>query len=228
MKNLLKTLAALGVFFAVAVIGLTVMRNMSRKPSIILSNTECAPPCWAGIQPGQMNSAEVLGILNNLNGVNQESIIPQYDKDDNLIRIFWYFQRPVEDGTGTVFFDDDQVTAISILTQNSLNLVELFGKLGEPEQYWKEVSLGQDRKYLDVVLLYPANGYAANVVLDIDQGARQVEITDTTPVLRVTFFAPDKFQDLMQTRTIIDKAAIARKGSLAPWAGFGMIPIDAE
>lgn len=228
MKNFLKTILALGLFFVIAAIALTVVRSASRRPSLILTDKVCEPPCWNGIQPGDMNSAQVLGILNDMYGVNKDSIIPQYDREDNLVRLFWYFQRPVEDGTGTVHFTDDKVTAITILTQNSLTLAGLFGKLGEPDEYWQEPAQGENRRYLDIVLLYPSKGYAANVVVDIADDPQKMQITEDTPVLRVNYFDPALFEQLMETRILVDTAPIARKGTRLPWTGFGQITYTSD
>jgi len=226
MISFLKTVVGLVLFFVAAAIALTILRNASRQPSTIISDSECNPPCWSGIQPGETDASQVYGILGRLNGVSKDSVMPEYDKDDNLIRIWWYFEHPVEDGTGSVNIENDLVTAINILTVNSLKLADLFGRLGEPEAYWAEIGRGENREYLDVTLLYPTKGCAAEVVIDIEDGAKQVEIRDGTSVFRVTYFAPETYQDLLKTRTLIDKAAIARSGYFAPWSGFGTIPLE--
>ena len=160
MNSFIKTGIGLILFFRQQPSRSTVLRNATRQPSVITSDIVCNPPCWSGIQPGETDAAQVYGILGHLNGVSKELIMPEYDKDDNLIGIYWYFERPVEDGTGSVTIKDDRVTALTILTVNSLKLSDLFQRLGEPEAYWTEIGHGEDREYLDITLLYPTRGYA--------------------------------------------------------------------
>ena len=223
MKDFLKTVAGIVFFIAVAVGVLTILKNYNRKPSVILTSTECSPPCWYGIKPSQTNSSQVYAILDRLEGVNKDSIMGDYDRNDKLTEIYWYFQRPIADGTGSVYLDNDQVTAISILTQNTLNLDVLFEKLGQPEQYWTEIGHGENREYLEVILLNPTKGYLADVIIDIENNANHVEIQGTTPVFRVTYFAPEMFQELLKTRILIDKSFNARTGTFQKWSGFGTI-----
>jgi hypothetical protein len=226
MKNFLKTVAGIMFFIVVAVGVLTFLRNYNRKPSVILTSTECSAPCWYGIKPGQSNSSQVYTILERVDGVNKDSIMGDYDRNDKLTEIYWFFQRPITDGMGSVYLDNDLVTAISILTQNSLKLDDLFGKLGQPEQYWAEIGHGENREYLEVILLNPTKGYLADVVIDIENDANQIEIQGTTPILRVTYFAPEMFQELLETRILIDRPTNARTSAFQTWSGFGIISFE--
>jgi hypothetical protein len=227
MKEYFKVAGGIAFFIALIVGVLTFARNFNRQPSVILTSTECVPPCWHGIQPGQTNSSQVYATLARLDGVNKDSVLGYYDRYDKLIYIYWYFQRPTEDNGGYIYFDKNQVTAIKILTVNSLRLADLFEKLGQPEKYWTEVGVGEDREYLEVALLFPTKGYLADVVIDIKNNANQVEIQDATPVFFVTYFAPDMFQELLETRVLIDTPS-TRMGTFQTWTGFGTIPFERE
>jgi hypothetical protein len=223
MKDFLKVIAGIAFFIATAFGILIFIRNFNRQPSVILTSTECNPPCWNGIHPGQTSSSQVYTILDNLNGVNKDSIMDEFDRDYRLNKIYWFFQRPVEDSIGSVHIDDERVTAITIFTINSLKLADLFDKLGQPDEYWTEIGHGEDREYLEAILLYPTKGYLASVIIDIEGGANQVEIQPETPVFRVTYFAPEMYQELLRTRILIDKPASTRADAFQPWSGFGTI-----
>ena len=226
MKDLLKTAAGIVLVIAIIVGFLTYVRNFDRRPSVVLTNTECNPPCWYGIRPGKTNFSQAFAILDGLEIVNKDTIAGEDDKDGRPTEIFWAFQWPAEDSAGSVFFEDDRATAISILTVNSLKLADLFEEVGQPETYWAEIGYGENREYLDVVLFYPAKGLLADVVIDIPYGADQVEIKPTTPVFRVTYFVPEMFPELLQTRILIDKPLNARTGAFQTWSGFGIIPFE--
>jgi hypothetical protein len=226
MKDFLKTVAGIFLFIIVAVGALTFLRNYNRRPSVILTSTECSPPCWYGIKPGQTHSSQVYAILDQLEGVNRDSVMDDYDRNDKHTEINWFFQRPIADGLGSVYLDNDLVIAISILTQNSLKLDDLFEKLGQPEQYWTEIGHGENVEYLEVILLNPTKGYLAEVIIDIENNANQVEIQGTTPILLVTYFAPEMFQELLETRILIGKSFNARTSTFQKWSGFGTIAFE--
>jgi hypothetical protein len=227
MKDFLKVVAGLVVFFAVAVGALTLMRNITRQPSVILTDIECTPPCWSGIKPGETTSRQVYEILNQLESVDKNSIMGDYGRNgDKLSEIYWFFRRPVEDSGGSIYFDNDRVTAIKILAINSLRLSDLFEKFGQPESYWVEIGRGENREFLKVYLLYPQIGCVATVIIDTEGSTNQVDIQATTPVYRVTYFAPEKYQELLKTRTLIDKPVNARSGSFQTWSDFGTIEFE--
>lgn len=222
MKGFFKVIAGIVLFFALAVGGLTFIRNFNRQPSVILTSEECSPPCWNGIEPGTTKSWEVYAILEQPRSVNKDSIMADYGRNnEELTEIYWFFQRPVEDSAGSIYFEDDRVIAINILTVNSLNLDDLFEKLGQPEKYWTEIGHGENREFVEVTLLYPTNGYLASVIIDIESDVNHVEIQGTTPVFRVTYFAPEMYQELLGTQILIDKPASTRTDAFQPWAGFG-------
>ena len=213
MKNFLLTIAGIVLFIIIAAAAFTLVKNIMSTPSVILTSTECDPPCWYGIRPGQTNSSQVYATLNRLGVVSVDTITEDYTGNDELTRIDWHFQRPAVDGIGSISFDNDQVIVINILTVNSLRLVDLFNRMGQPENYWTEIGYGENREYLEVVLLYPKKGYLAEVVIDIKDGANQVEIKATTPVFRVTYFVPERFQDLWEAGKLMDTSINPHTGT---------------
>ena len=229
MKDLLKTTIALIIFIVASLAALTLARNFNRRPSVLLTSTECSPPCWYNIHPGQTTSSKVYTILDQFTGVNKDTILGEYNHNGELIKIFWFFQWPVEDGMGSVNIDDqDRVTAINISTVNSLQLGDLFDKLGEPETYWTGIGQRDDGvRYLTIVLLSPSKGYAAEVVIETKAGVNQVEIKTSTPVFRVTYFSPEMYRELLETKIIIDQSP-SRRPPLQKWSGFGAIPFKQE
>lgn len=226
MKSFFK--AAGGILLAVAAILLilTAIRNINRRPSMVLTSETCKAPCWYGIQPGVTDSWTAFETLSQIEGINVNSIMGEYDRDDQITSYYWYFQRPAEDSAGSVTFANDLVTAISILTVDSLNLGDFLDKFGEPEKYWAQIGRGENRDYLTVMLFHPENGYAVEVVIDFEAGAKQVEIKESTPVMRVTFFDPEKYQQLLQTTLLIEQPFAARTGSFVEWKGYGFIDIE--
>jgi hypothetical protein len=225
MKEYFKVTAALIVFILGSLGLLTFTRNFNKRPSVILTSTQCSPPCWSGITPGQSTTSHVYAVLDNIRDVDKDTILGEYNHSEELIKVFWFFQRPAEDQMGSVNIENDRVTAINISTVNSLTLGELFGNVGEPDQYWMGVGQREDgEQFLDIVLLAPSKGYAAELVRDIKAGSDRVEIKASTPVFRVTYFSPDMYKELLKTRILIDKPP-SRRAPSRQWSGYGSIPV---
>lgn len=226
MKSFLKTVAGILAVVAIIVLVLTALRNINRRSSMVLTSEECNAPCWYGIQPGVTDSWTAFEILNQIEGVNGNSITGEYDRDEHILSYYWYFKRPAEDSAGSVYFSNDRVTAISLLTVGSLQLDDFFEKFGEPENFWTLTGHGENRDYVSVTLFYPEKGYVVEVVIDYESDMTQVEIKGSTPVMRVTFFNPEKYQELLQTQLLIDQPLAARTGSFAQWTGYGLIDLE--
>lgn len=224
-KTFFITLAALIAFVVLAVLALQGFTDLLENPSTVISGAKCEPPCWRGITPGQEDPYHIFEMLSGMNDVNMNSIAFQSDKDDQIESIYWAFQRPAPDGTGTVYFAEERVTAISILTINALNLGELFERLGEPDHYWAEVGQREYNEYLRVYLFFP-QGCVADVLIDFESGDEQVTLKQSTPVFRVTYYDPARYDSLLETRILIEKVPNARTGRLTPWPGYGAIPIE--
>lgn len=228
MKNFFYSLAGILGIIGLIMLGLYALRNFNRRPSMVLTSDVCDAPCWYGIDPGQTSTIEALDLLSQMNEIDQYSLSEESDHNDTVTSYYWYFQMPAEDSAGSVYFTNDQVTAVSILTVDSLKLGEFFEKFGEPDEYWTEIGTGENREFLRVTLFYPTNGYVVNLIIDIEGDVKQVEIKESDQVFQVTFFEPALLQDLLKTRILIDKPLLARTGSFIPWTGVGTININNE
>jgi hypothetical protein len=228
MKEYFKVTAALMLFTLGAIGFLTFVRNFDKQPSLILTSPECAAPCWYGITPGQSTTLQVYSALDRIEGVDKDRIFESYTAAGKPFRITWYFKKLVEDGMGSVRIQNDRVTALSIMTVNSLKTADLFDKLGEPEEYWTEIGQRDNgEQFLDIMLLAPSKGYVAELVVDIKPGSDQVEIKAGTPVFRVTYFSPGMYQDIPETSILIDKQSSGR-ATLQEWTGYGLILVHRE
>ena len=206
MKRFLFVVVCLLLFIGVAYGVLATLADLSRPPSSILTSTECAPPCWHGIRPGETTSWGMLDFLLGQDWVNGGSI-RESTKGNETTRIAWKFQRPAGDTAGYAYFQDGRVTAISINTIGSLNVHELFEVLGDPKTM---VALSREtstRHWIELNLIYPDEGFLVEVDIDLqtDPQQNQVEITEETPVHRVVFFEPSMYDDLLEERVLIDE-----------------------
>jgi hypothetical protein len=225
MKRLVLVCGGVVLFLATAVGIVTAWLHLTRDPSTVLTNP-CDPPCWYGIQPGETASVRVLSILMELpwvSGIRERT--RNFPVSDELIHLEWKFMRPAPDTYGYAYFDDDICTAISILTYGSLTIADAFDRFGEPELMWMHIERVETREWIEVTLLYPADG----IVVEVDVGlpaegaVSHVEILGKSPVSRVAYFDPKRFQDLLDTEILINEAPRTRPGDLMPWPGLGVI-----
>jgi hypothetical protein len=225
MKRLVLVYGGILLFLAVAVGFVTAWLHLTREPSTVLTNP-CDPPCWYGIQPGEMTSVRVLSILMDLPWVGSISErMRGYPRRDELFHLRWPYRRPAPDTYGYAYFDDDICTSISILTHGSLTIADAFGKFGEPELMWMHTEKAGTREWVEVTLLYSSDGIVVEVDIDLpaEGASNYVEIREKTPVWRVTYFDPGRFQGLLETEILINERPRNRLVDLMPWPGLGAI-----
>jgi hypothetical protein len=228
MKRVVLVYGGILLILAVAVGMVTAWLHLTRDPSTVLTSP-CDPPCWYGIQPGETTSMGVLSILMELpwaSGIRERT----RGYSDELIHLEWRFSRPAPDSYAYAYFDDDICTAISILTYGSLTIADAFGSFGEPERMWVHSEEVQTREWIEVTLFYSSDGIVVEVDVDVpaEDAGDYVEILGKSPVARVTYFDPSRFQDLLDTEILINEPSRPELGSLFPWPGLGAIPYERD
>lgn len=221
MKFFLKSILGISFFVLLLLGGLYLLRNLNRQPSVVLTDISCQPPCWQTIQPGVTTGDEVYAILSELKGVTglQENLT----LGGALRSLSWLFNRPVEDTGGEIYFQDDRVALISILTVNSLRLSDLTTWLGPPEQYWTAIGRGENREYVMVGLLAPSRGYQVELVINLQNQADFVQIKDSSRVFKVTYFDPANLSELLDKNDLIPKPAVQDVHNLPAYTGPGRL-----
>jgi hypothetical protein len=114
---------------------------------------------------------------------------------------------------------------VSILTYGSLTIADAFGRFGEPELMWMHTEKAGGHEWVEVTLLYNSVGIVVEVDFDLpaEGASNYVEIRERTPVWRVTYFDPDRFQGLLDSEILINERPRNRPGDLVPWPGLGAI-----
>jgi hypothetical protein len=228
MKRLVLVYGGILLFLALAVGFVTAWLHLTRDPSTVLTSP-CDPPCWYGIQPGEMTSVRVLSILMDLPWVvSIRERMHRYPRNNELVHLEWRFWRPAPDTYGYAYFDDDICTSISILTHGSLTISDAFGRFGEPELMWMHTEKAGTREWVEVTLLYSSDGIVVEVDVDLPtEGANNsVEMREETPVWRVTYFDPGRLHDLLDTEILINERPQSRLGDLMSWPGLGVIQYE--
>jgi hypothetical protein len=232
MKRVLSVAVGVLLFIGIMVGIITVLANIRRfPPSTVITSTECDPPCWYGIWPGETTPQEAIGILVNLDlisDIGRWPHEPNFKRETpELSRITWTFirNRTVGDIEGCAYIQDDRVIAISLSTLGALTISDAFERLGEPELVLTRVHKSDYREWVRVILIYPADGYQVEVDVNLSVAAQdnQVEIAADTPVYRVQYFDPSQYEYLIGWRILIDGLGIAALDNARSWQGLGRI-----
>jgi hypothetical protein len=228
---------AVGVLlFIVIMVGIiTVLAKLrSWPPSTVITSTECDPPCWYGIRPGETTPQEAIGILVNLElvfSINGWPREPMFKRETpELSRITWTFSRTeaVGDIEGYAYLHDDRVIAISLITLGSLTISDAFERLREPELVLTRAHKSDTREWVRVILIYPTDGYQVEADINLSVAAQdnQVEIAADTPVYRVIYFDPSHYEYLIHMKILIDGLGKTALDHARPWEGFGRITYE--
>lgn len=198
------------------------LASCSSKPSTIITDTSCLPPCWQGITPGLSTVQEVLSILPNVPGVDPKSIVDAstviYDTS-----IYCLFERNARDIGGRIYFKNNVVAAIDIAPKDkALTFRDAVDKLGSPENVLAVYSKGE-REWLSIFIIYQSKGFALlDNIVPFHKG-EHAEIKASRPVVAVYYFDPVLFDELMTNSIIANwESNIIQKG-MQPWTGFGEI-----
>jgi len=237
MKRFVYVAAGVLLFIGIMVGFIAVLSNMRpRALSTVITSTECDPPCWYGIWPGETTPQEATGILINLDLISDFWGWPHEPKfkreTPELSRITWTYIRTgtVGDIEGCAYLQDDRVIAISLRTLGSLaiSISDAFERLGEPELVLTRVHKSDYREWVRVILIYPTDGYQVEVDINLSVAAQdnQVKITADTPVYRVQYYDPSQYEYLVGWRILIDGLGKAALDNARPWQGFGRITYE--
>jgi hypothetical protein len=232
MKRFVSVAAGVLLFIGIMVGIIFVLANIRHwPPSTVITSTECDPPCWYGITPGETTPQEATVILVNLDlvsSMNGWPHDPMFKRETpELNRITWTYIRngTVGDIEGCAYLQDDRILAILLSTLGSLTISDAFERLGEPDLVLTRVHRSDTREWVRVILIYPTDGYQVEVDINLSVAARDnhVEISANIPVYRVIYFDPSHYEYLIGMKILIDGLGKTALDKARHWQGFGEI-----
>ena len=223
MRNLWKNVRiCIALLLVVGLLGACIV-----KPSVILEDTSCKPPCWKNIQPGKSTPDVVMEILQEMETIPSELAIKNSSSIQGTQCVSWSFKSGTRESGGWIYFLDNTVSLIKFDVGGSITLGELVSHLGEPEELFV-VSGWADSKWLSIILLYPTLGVS---VKHFDSYIRSekdfVEVSEDIPVSNLYYFDPKRYDRLLYSTYLLgyyaDESTI--KESIQPWRGFGEVQL---
>lgn len=219
MKRLLAEILGIGIVLMAIFAVLAVLVGSARGRSSVLSNP-CLPPCWQGVVPGQTDSGRAFETLAQMEGVSFRSIMT-WEHDGVTDEIGWRFQHPFSDTAGYMHFENDVLTAISILAPGSLSAGDAIDAFGEPEEIWLSCVSGGINQPMRAAMVYPAKGLSLEIDLGVVPATGgQVEMDRSSPVSKVLFFEPQRLEDVA-TSGLAFTAETPLPIERVPWRGLG-------
>lgn len=209
------------IFVLVVGAAMELVRSMTRRPSVVVADDLCSPPCWNGITPGATSREEAYSILAATRGVEFGTIFDE-TRVARTAQFSWFFSPPIPDSTGRVYFADEQVAAILIGTYGSTDISEVIDMLGPPAAQWTHCASSRGREWAQTVLLWPEGGYA--VVVDHRSSCPDLgraRVTGGDPVAQVLYFQSSRFPELLRTQSIFGPDSEGALASAQPWPAAG-------
>ncbi|MFC1996928.1 hypothetical protein ACFLXI_04895 [Chloroflexota bacterium] len=193
--------------------------------STIMESTSCSPPCWQNIYPGETTTWEAVSILERTQNVGT---ITQWDERYGS-KIGWDFRYPVRESSGYIYFADDTVMAISLLTYGSLSVTDALDLFGEPDYFWMRYKETFERHWLEVILAYPTQGIFVRFDIKLSDETDQsfsVRMEANNPVGRVIYFDPMLYENLLDSRILFTEDQQTIRTRQQPWHGLEVISYD--
>jgi hypothetical protein len=209
-------------FLLILVIGGS-LASCKPKPSTVLHDTSCEPPCWHNIIPGESTKNDVNSLIPEIPEIDLSSIsevsIKSYGTSD---QIKWGFDSKAGDFGGIIYFTDEVVSTIGIdPKKGALTLEGAIEKLGEPEYTFAYKERGEIDRMV-IFLLNPTKGY----VLLYNSGRFRrgsASIQPTHPIEHVVYFDPMMFNQLITSGPIMSQDLTTLQQNMRPWRGYGEI-----
>lgn len=202
-----------------------VLASCKPRPSTVLQDISCEPPCWYGITPGKSTKDDVKLLLPKITEIDPNSI-----EDTDITtggtydHIKWRFDSGDGDFGGVIYFRDGIVASIGIgPKKGAINLEDAIEKFGEPEFTYAYKEKGEIDRMV-IFLLYPTKGYM--FLYNSGQfrsGSDSVE--PTHPIEYVDYMDPMLFNELVTSHPFlgISQDLATLQQNMRPWEGYGDI-----
>ena len=202
---------------------LTTACGVSPDEESILDKSSCVLPCWNRINPGQTTEAEFLEILQNLPGIDTDTIKDQKTSQGNIFDklIFFSFRqgwtlsrRPKLHGEAAII--ENIVSSFTICGAINTSMNQLVEKTGEPEHIISGNDIGGGRT---VILINSQKGISFSFTTELDN----LEIVSSTQIDCVDTFDSSLYEKMLDAGLFSSGYYNAEETKRVwyPWNGYG-------
>lgn len=187
---------------------------------LLIKNSQCAPPCWNGLTPGETSQPEALQVIEGLDGIDSEKtkVITAPWKVFNK-EIWFYIVRDdfltKKQTSGALYFINDKLAVILLQLNVGVTFGEMVEMGGEPDVI---VSLQSPEAILVRAILLSRG-------ISFDFYARSDQFSAETRIDNVMFFDSLYYEQLLDAEmfSLGDYGANDTKKMMYPWSGYGSI-----
>jgi hypothetical protein len=192
----------------------------SNPDDSLIKNSQCEPPCWNGLTPGETTFDDASQIVKELIDIDQAKTAEIEHPWKIFNKQIWF--SIVRDDllakkrtNGALYFINDRLAAILL----QLNVGVTFGEMvelgGEPDVI---VSLQHPEAIL-VKAILPSRG------ISFEFYARSDQFSAETKIDNAMFFDPSQYKQLLDAEmfSLGDYGANDTKKMMHPWSGYGSI-----
>ena len=108
MKKTIRRCVTVYTRFILMVMMVGSLASCKPKPSTVLLDTSCEPPCWHDITPGKSTKKDVISILSKIPEVDPNSVedtaFTTWGIHDHII---WHFDSSTGDSLGEIYLKKD-------------------------------------------------------------------------------------------------------------------------
>lgn len=190
--------------------------------SSILDRSDCSLPCWNGIVAGQTTETELLGILEDLPDIDQQSIEVTNDSwnmfDNQMFFSFhqnWSFNQDTK-LRGYVYLINNKVSKLAFCGEIKTTIGDITEQIGEPENIISGNNFYGGRT---VILTYPLKGVSFSYTTQLDN----LEINSDTQISCLEIFDPQLYEAMLEAKFFSNGYYNAEETLrvMYPWDGYG-------
>ncbi len=205
--------------FLLILLFITACESANSKVSI-LKESNCQPPCWNGLTPGETTFDAASQIVKELPDVDQANIAELKHLGEVFNKwIRFYIVRDdlltKKQTNGALYFINDKLAAVLLQPNVGGTFGEMVEMVGEPETI---LSLQSPRAIL-VKAILPSSGITFEFYAESDQFSAETKIDN------VMFFDPLQYEQLLDAEmfSLGDYGANDTKKMMHPWRGYGSV-----
>ena len=192
----------------------------SNPDNSLIKNSQCKPPCWNDLMPGETTFDDALQIVKELSDIDQAEIAEIEHPWKIFNKQIWFSIIREELLTtkrtnGALYFINDRLAAVLLQLNVGVTFGEMVEMGGEPDVI---VSLQHPEAIL-VEAILPSRGISFEFYGRSDQFSAETKIDN------VMFFDPLHYEQLLDAEmfSLGDYGADDTKKIMHPWNGYGSV-----
>lgn len=203
---------------------ITLSCSSNENSGLLLASSTCELPCWNNIVPGETTLQEAVDIIEQLDGINQESIFVHNPSQGLITTAIWFSleSKTLLDSTttqGEVSLINDRVVLITLGGDLNLTFGDIVRKIGEPE-YIISTDFNKETSQITINAIYPSKGISY-----ISYKKPKDKLTPSSKIANISFFDSIYYEVFLEEGWFSEGeyGAENTKKIMYEWNGYGSL-----